>query len=65
MKTKTVNVEIVETLRKVVTVEIPDGLTGADEKAASIAAARKMYYDIEVVLSGDDHYCTEFNVVNE
>lgn len=38
MKTKKLKVEVVETLRKVVTVEIPEGLTGDNEIAAAIAS---------------------------
>lgn len=64
-KTKTVNVEIIETLRKVVTVEIPSDYSGDDEIAVALAVAMKMYRYEEVVLSGDDHYGTKFNVVKE
>lgn len=65
MKTKKLKVEVVETLRKVVTVEIPEELTGDDERAAAIAAAMRKYRNEEVVLSGDDYDSTKFNVVNE
>lgn len=65
MKTKKLKVEVVETLRKVVTVEIPEELTGDDEKAAAIAAAMRKYRNEEVVLSGDDYDSTKFNIVNE
>lgn len=65
MKTKKLKVEVVETLRKVVTVEIPEELTGDDEREAAIAAAMRRYRSEEVVLSGDDYDSTRFNVVNE
>ncbi|WP_301856152.1 hypothetical protein [uncultured Duncaniella sp.] len=65
MKTKKLKVEVVETLRKVVTVEIPEELTGDDEREAAIAAAMRKYRNEEVVLSGDDYDSTRFNVVNE
>ncbi len=65
MKTKKLKVEVVETLRKVVTVEIPEELTGDDEREAAIAAAMRRYRNEEVVLSGDDYDSTRFNVVNE
>lgn len=65
MKTKKLKVEVVETLRKVVTVEIPEELTGDDEREAAIAAAMRRYRNEEVVLSGDDYDSSRFNVVNE
>lgn len=65
MKTKKLKVEVVETLRKVVAVEIPEELTGDDEREAAIAAAMRKYRNEEVVLSGDDYDSTRFNVVNE
>ena len=65
MKTKKLKVEVVETLRKVVTVEIPEELTGDDEREAAIATAMRKYRNEEVVLSGDDYDSTRFNVVNE
>lgn len=49
-------IEILETLRKVVEVELP---------ANSTIDARKMvidsYYNEEIVLSADDYYGTEFH----
>lgn len=65
MKTKELKVEVVETLRKVVTVEIPGELTGDDERDAALAVAMRKYRNEEVVLSGDDYDSTKFNIVNE
>lgn len=64
-KTKTVNVEIVETLLKVVTVEVPVGLTIDDERAAALSVAMKKYRKEEVVLTADDYFSTKFSVVKE
>lgn len=56
VKMVTHRVEILETLRKVVEVELPADST---EDARNIVIDR--YYDEEYVLSADDHYGTEFH----
>lgn len=52
-------VKVVETLRKVVEVELPVG-SASDAKDL----VRKMYENELVVLSADDHCDTEFNLVD-
>lgn len=59
-KTRKYYVEIVETLRRVVTVDVPD-VPNADNMA--IAEVSKMYREEGIVLDSDDYVCTSFNVV--
>lgn len=55
-------VEIEETLRRVVTVEVPDT---PDAENMAIATVSKMYRNEEIVLDADDYYYTSFNIVND
>lgn len=61
-KTRKIQVEIVETLRRVVTVEVPD-TPNSDNMA--IAEASKRYREEEIVLDADDYVDTSFNIVND
>lgn len=49
-------VEIIETLRKVVEIELPEN---SNKDARQIAMDR--YHDGDIILSGDNYYDTEFN----
>lgn len=49
-------VEILETLRKVVEISLPENST---KDARQLAMDQ--YHDGEIILSGDDYYDTEFN----
>ena len=49
-------VEILETLRKIVEVELP-----ADSKEDARQIVMDRYYNEETILSADDHYDTEFH----
>lgn len=61
-KTRKIQVEIVETLRRVVTVEVPD-TPNSDNMA--IAEASKRYREEEIVLDSGDYVCTSCNIVND
>lgn len=61
-KIRKYQVEIVETLRRVVTVEVPD-TPNSDNMA--IAEASKKYREEEIVLDSGDYVCTSFNIVLE
>lgn len=61
-KTRKIQVEIEETLRWVVTVEVPD-TPNSDNMA--IAEVSKMYREEGIVLDSDDYVCTSFNIVND
>lgn len=61
-KTRKIQVEIVDTLRRVVTVEVPD-TPNSDNMA--IAEASKRYREEEIVLDSGDYVCTSFNIVND
>ena len=56
MKMVTHRVEILETLRKVVEIKLPENsTTDARQKVMD------QYHDGDIILSGDDYYDTEFN----
>ena len=57
MKKVTHRIEILETLRKVVDVVLPDGST--DEEARH--KAMDQYQNGDIILSADNYYDTEFN----
>lgn len=61
-KTRKYQVEIVETLQRVITVEVPDT---PDAKDIAIAIASKRYREEEIVLDANDYVCTSFNIVND
>lgn len=60
-ETTTYHVEIVEILRKVVTVELPIGSTNKD----ALDKVRDLYNREEIVLSADDHCDTDIYMVDE
>lgn len=64
-KTRKYQVEIVETLRRVVTVEIPELPEIKDTECVAISIAQKMYRNEEIILDADDHVSTEFNLVKD
>lgn len=61
-KTRKYQVEIIETLRRVVTIEVPDT---PDAKNIAIAKASRRYREEEIVLDADDYVYTSFNIVND
>lgn len=60
-ETITYHVEIVETLRKVVDVELPAGSSKKD----AIDKVRDLYNKEEIVLSADDHCDTDIYLADE
>lgn len=61
-KTSKYQVEIVETLRRVVTVEVPDTHNSDNMANAEIS---RLYREEEIVLDSGDYVCTSFNIVND
>lgn len=61
-KTRKYYVEIVETLRRVVTVDVPD-VPNSDNMA--IAEVSKMYREEDIVLDSDDYVNTSFNIITD
>lgn len=60
-KTRKIQVEIEETLRRVVTVEVPDT---PDAECEALSMVETEYWDEEIVLDADDYVDTSFNIVN-
>lgn len=60
VKTRTVQVEIEETLQRVIEVEVPLTTAECDIENVAVSIARRMYYDEEIVLDSDDYVCTSF-----
>lgn len=61
-KTRKCRVEVIETLSRVVTVDVPD-TTDAENIAISIVS--KMYRNEEIVLDSEDYAGTEFKIYND
>lgn len=59
-KVKLVQVEIVETLRTVIEVEVPSTTPECDVENVAVSIAKRMYYDEEIILDSDDYVCTSF-----
>lgn len=57
-----INVEITETLQKIVTVEVDTDIA-EEAKRLAIETAKEMYDKAEIVLDSDDYIDTEFEVV--
>lgn len=65
VETKTVQVEIEETLRRVVTVDVPITPEVCDVENVAISIVNRMYRDEEIVLDSNDYVSTSFNVVSK
>ena len=65
VETKTVQVEIEETLRRVVTVDVPITPEVCDVENVAISIANRMYRDEEIVLDSGDYVCTSINVISK
>jgi predicted site-specific integrase-resolvase len=65
IETKKVQVEIVETLRRVVTVEVAIIPGVCDVENVAINIANRMYRDEEIVLDSGDYVCTSINVISK
>ncbi len=61
-KTRKCQVEVIETLSRVVTVEVPDT---CDAENMAISIVSKMYRNEEIVLDAEDYTCTEFKINND
>lgn len=60
-KTRKYKVEVIETLSRVIEVEIPDN--GSDAECEAIAKVKQMYRNEEIVLTDNDYVCAEFKLV--
>lgn len=63
VETKQIQVEITETLQRVIIVDVPVTPEISNAENIAISIAKRMYRDEEVVLCSDDYVGTSFSII--